>query len=332
MKPMPYRRKLQRIGETFYISIPKKLVEQLQLDQLNEVDVFSQADGSITVYQETENSYLETTLSINVDESKEALRRKIIGTYVDGYDIIRLKSRDKFSDLQRDTIRNETKNLFGLEAVEMASNSITLQCLTEVLPIKKTIQSIQDMLCSMLSEIHSSFEEKNPKIIESTLYSISDVRRLSLVVHRLLRRQILFPSKRTSEMKTIYCVDFLRVIDKMMEISEEIKRIAKVVSINNELSVPQNIQEAFLQSYLKVKNSYEISFQALMSKDVPMANNVLDEVAKMNFDNLWKQLIEVIRISPSTFFYLNTILDSLQHIHACTLNIAEIAIDLAEYD
>ena len=328
---MPYRRKLQRIGESVYISIPKKLVEELRLNQLNEVDVFPQPDGSITVYQENENKYLETILSIDISESKDALRRKIIGTYVDGYDIIRLKSEGKFSDEQRDTIRDETKNLFGLEVVEIASNSITLQCLTEVMPIRKTIQSIHDMLSSIFGEIFSAFEERNSKTVENIIYRISDVKRLSLVVHRLLRRQIFFPSKRTSEMKTIDCVDFLRVIDKMTEISEEIKRIAKDISAESEFLIPKNILETFLKSYLSVKNSYEISIQALMSKDVSMANSVLDEVEKMNFDYLWKQLIEEIRSSPSTFSYVHKILDSLQHIQKCTLNIAEIAIDLAEY-
>lgn len=132
-------------------------------------------------------------------------------------------------------------------------------------------------------------------------------------------------------MKTIDDNDFLRVIYKMTEISEEAKRIAKDISIESEHLIPDNIPEPFLKSYIKVKNSYEMSIQALMSKDVSMANSVLDEVAKIDFDYLWKHLIEEIKISASTFAYFHRVLGRLQQIQICVLNIAEIAIDLAEY-
>jgi len=74
--------------------------------------------------------------------------------------------------------------------------------------------------------------------------------------------------------------------------------------------------------------------QALMSKDVPLANRVLDEKLEPNFDDLWKILSKETILAPEIsgpiLSHIPRIIDSLEQIHVYALEIAEIAIDRAE--
>ena len=73
--------------------------------------------------------------------------------------------------------------------------------------------------------------------------------------------------------------------------------------------------------------------QALMSKDVPLANRVLDEKLELKFDDLGEILLkaeEKAEISGSIFSYISRITDNLKQMYVYALEIAEIAIDRAE--
>lgn len=330
---MSYTRKLQKIGESLFVSLPKSWAEKMQITRGNTVTLVEQLDGSIALYPEVkEDIPRQITLNVDVNESERSLRRRIVGAYVDGFDVIKLEATDKFTEKQQDVIRNITEALFGLEIIEITSNLITIQCLlTKTLPIEKTIWRIHSIIKSMFSETVLALKERNPKAAKGVIKRTRDVKRLSLVVHRLLRSLILFPTKRMPEIKPIDSVDFLRVIDKITESSGSVKKIAESVMMWGQS--PHFILEPLLKICVKVLDLYDWSMQALMSKDVPLANRVLDGKLELDFDNLWDLLMkaeENKEISGSMFSYVHRILDNLKQIHIYALEIAEIAIDRAE--
>ena len=329
---MPYTRKLQKIGESLFVSLPKAWVRRVNLRQGDAVKLVEQADGSIAVYPETKEKNVEqTVLKVAPEESIRSLRRRITGAYVDGFDIIKLEAVENFTSEQYDAIREITEALFGLEIIEVTSNSITIQCLlTKTLPIERAIQRIHSIIRSMFSETISALRERKPETAKDVVKRIRDVKRLSLVVHRLLRGLILFPAEQA--LKPIDSVDFLRVIDKIMEVSGAVRKIAESI-IPREEKVPNYLLKPLLEVSSKVLELYDWSMQALMSKDVPLANRVLDEKLEPSFDDLWEMLQEAedkTEISGLTFSYIHRIIDNLKQIHIYSLEIAEIAIDRAE--
>jgi len=64
----------------------------------------------------------QITLNVDAKETTRSLKRRITGTYVDGFDVIKLKAVDNFTGEQQDAIREITDALFGLEIVEVTSN------------------------------------------------------------------------------------------------------------------------------------------------------------------------------------------------------------------
>lgn len=329
---MSYTRKIQRIGQSLFVSLPKDWVERVQISQGDVATLIEQPDGSVAVYPEIKKEALkETSLDVDINESKRSLRRRIIGAYVDGFDLIKLRAAERLTTQQQDIIREITESLFGLEIIEVTSDSIAIQCLlAKTLPIEKTIHRIHNMIKSMFGEAISALRERNSKAAESAIKRTHDVKRLSLVVHRLLRSPLLFPTEREPEMKPIDIVDFLRVIDKTTEISGSVEKIAESV-ITPEQPFPGFVLEPLLKACAKVLQLYDWSMQALMSSDVPLANRVLDEKVELNVDDFW-QIVKAEKMEPSgpMFSYVHRIIDSLKQIHTYSLEIAEIAIDRAE--
>lgn len=306
----------------------------MQLNRGDTVEVIEQQDGAIVVYPTVKEDTVEQmTLNVHVNESLRSLSRRIRGAFVDGFDIIRLTATDKFTGEQQDSIREIAHSLFGLEIIEVTSNLIRIQCLlTRSLPIEETIQRIHSIVKSMLSETFSALKERNPKAVKGVINRTTDVRRLSFVVHRLLRSPILFPTKRTQKTKPIDSMDFLRVIDKVTEISRSAGKIAENVSTLKQ-PIPDSVLEPLLGTGVKVLDTYDWSIQALMSKDVPLANRILDEKLETEFDVFWdflSKLEEKTEISAPVFSCAHRILDNLKQISTYTLEIAETAIDRAE--
>lgn len=331
---MPYTRRLQRIGQSLFVSLPKAWVKQMQLSRGDTVVLVKQLDGSVALYpQAREETPKQITLGAELDESTRSLRRRITGAYVDGFDLIKLVSAVKFTDEQQDAIREITKDLFGLEIVELSSDSITIQCLlAKTLPIESMIQRIHTTTRSMFGETILSLREGNAKVAESVIKRTRDVKRLSLVVHRLLRSLILFPTERIQEMEPMDSVDFLRVIDRITEISGGVRKIAESV-LTWEQSYSDSVLEKLLRTCSKAMNLYDWSMQALMSKDISLANRVLDENLQPDFDDLWNLLLKAeqkARISAPTFSHIHRIMDNLEQIEVYSQEIAEIAIDRAE--
>ena len=331
---MAYTRKLQKIGESLFVSLPKTWIERMQLNKGDLVMLVEQPDYSVVIHPGVKNESLkQIILNVDIEESTRSLRRRITGAYVDGFDIIKLRAVDKFTEEQQDVIREIIKALFGLEIIELTSNFITIQCLlTKTLPIESTMQRIHSIIKSMFSETISALKERNPKAVKGVIKRTQDVKRLSLVLHRLLRSLVLFPIERTPELKPIDSVDFLRVIDKIAEVSRIVKKIAESVVIW-ELSFPDSILEPLLVICVRILELYDWSMQALMSKDVPLANRVLDEKLELRIDDLGEIALkaeEMGEISCPKFPHILRIIDNLKQMYVYSLEIAEIAIDRAE--
>lgn len=130
---MPVTRKLQKIGESFFVSVPKAWVKRFQLEKGNIVKLVEQPDGSIALYPKVEGSTVEqTTLIVDVNEALGSIRRRINEAYIDGFDVIRLKAKDKFTEDQQNIIREIIKDLFGLKIIEVTPKQITIQYVYEL--------------------------------------------------------------------------------------------------------------------------------------------------------------------------------------------------------
>ena len=332
---MSESRKLQRIGgNTLYVSLPKRWTNRMQLKQGDKVTLTPLADDSMSIYPTARKERpREIVLEINAKDSRQSLKREITSAYVDGFDIIKLKTEERLTEEQQDVIREIVDHLFGLELIELTGNTITIQCLLkETLPIEKTIQRIHNVILSMFSETVSALKEQDINLVKGLTRRMYDVKRLSLVTNRLLRSQILFPrSAEQREVSLIDCVDYLRIVHIIAEIADNVNKISESVIALSEQTLPKSILDPLCQECIPVQDLYGQSIQALLSKDIQLANRILD--SKLTLQNLWKLCIqadEKSEISSLALSHAYLLVDNLKQIQQYSIEIAEIAIDRAE--
>ena len=316
------------------MSLPKRWTREVGLMQGDRVTLIPQPDGSISVYSTTrQKSQREIVLEVRAEDSNQSVKRGIVAAYVDGFDLIKVKTRERLSEEQHDIIREAIENLFGLEVIEVARNIITIQCLLkQTLPIEKTMERIHTMILSMFGETISALEEQDSGLITGLTRRMHDVKRLSLVTHRLLRSMILFPRlTEQGKMNSMDCADYLQVIHLITEIAENVKSISETIITRGEHPFPEYILKPLCRKCVHLRDLYDQSIRALLSKDVRLANLALD--SELALENLRKLCIEADDKSEISCLALSNaylLIDNLKQIQRYTKEIAEVAIDQAE--
>jgi len=305
----------------------------MQLKRGDLITLISQQNGSISVYpEEREEKPRQIDLEFN-EESEQSLRRRITGAFVDGFDIIQVRTKKRFTDEQHDTVREITAELFGLEVVNVEANTVTIECLLKpTLPIEKTIDRIHDIVKSMFNEAISALREHDIKLAEGVPRRIRDIKRLSIVIYRALRSLILYPTLASKgRMSLIDSVDFLHVLHRITGVAHNVKTSSESIVKMNTQVLPTSISEPLSEVFKLTQVLYEKAIQALISKDVKIADYVLD--TRPDFEKLWTLCLRAsnnAEISGLVFSYVHRIIDSLTQTWQYAAEIAEIAIDRAE--
>lgn len=305
----------------------------MQLKRGDIVTLIPQQDGSISVYpEEKEEEFKQIVLEIN-EESEQSLRRRITGAYVDGFDIIQLRTKDRFNGKHHDIIREITEELFGLEVVHSSSNIVTIECLLKPnLPIEKTIDRILNITKAMFEETISALKEHDINLARGVGRRIRDIKRLSLVIYRALRSMILYPTLAAREkMSLVDSVDYLHVLHRITGTAYNIKKSSESIVNMGTQTLPMSVSKRLSETSDLTRKLYEEAIQALMSNDIVLADHVLD--VEPDYDELWNLCLKASQnsqITSLTFSYVHRIIDNLTQIQQYAAEIAEIAIDRAE--
>jgi len=334
---MSETRKLQKIGKTLYVSIPKSWSKKMQLRRGDKVNMILHPDNSMCISSiNSQETPREITLTIKPQTSTHSIKREIVAAYVDGFDIIKVNATESISEEKHDAIREIINSLFGLELIEISKNSMTIQCLLKrSLEIDKTIHRIHNVISSMFEETIALLRKQNSNPISGLSRRMEDIRRLHLVSNRLLRSFLLFPdSKNQMEISLIDCVDYVQILHLISEIASNVHRISQSVSSLNNYELPKQVTEPLYQISSTIKRSLDKSVEALLAKDITLANQILDlkQTSEINLEELWKYCSN---IGNSTFSsrilsHSYLIIDCLKRINHHSSEISEIAIDRAE--
>lgn len=332
---MSETRKLQQIGGTsLYVSLPKHWTSQMQLKRGDKVVLTPQPDGSMYIYPTIRpEKPRQIILDIRDEETTQSIKRRIIAAYMDGFDVIQMKASKRLTDEQHDVIDEITTALFGLEVIEVKSNMVTMHCLlTPMLPIEKTLQRVHNIISSMFTETILALKNHDANLARGVSKRIQDVTKLSLVVHRALRSVVLFPGAiNQTEVTLIDCVDYLRVLHRIVEIAGNVNKIAESAVALGEQALPQYILEPTCEACNFILNLYNQSVEALKHQDIQLADNILD--SKLTFEKLWRLCIEAdekSEISSLVLSHASLVIDNLNETQEYTAEIAEITIERAE--
>ncbi|MDX1596553.1 MAG: phosphate uptake regulator PhoU, partial [Nitrosopumilaceae archaeon] len=168
-------RRLQKIGSSILVSLPKEWVDENNLEKSSQVELET-GQNSISI---TTDKGLKQTKELKISyplPKNENIVADITGAYLLGYDLIRINSNTIIPGEDREKIRNSMRRLVGMEIVEEDSSHINMQFLldsTTLNPAKilKRMSSIalgmfEDVLNGLISEDKTNLQTLSNRDVE----------------------------------------------------------------------------------------------------------------------------------------------------------------------
>jgi len=205
------------------------------------------------------------------------LGREIIGTYLLGFDVIKVEGKERISFEMREVVKNTVSHLVGLEIVEEDYASIVLQCLLEPsgFPPEKILRRGYMIAASMHRDVAKAFVDGDVSLAKSVMARDDEGNRLYFLLVRILRTIVQNPGlSENLGVGPVECLDY-RVAASLVEaIGDECVRVsAKTVELNGE-KLDEDLRKQFLAFHLACYSAHEDALTAFLSGSVDLAEKV----------------------------------------------------------
>lgn len=226
--------RLQAIGGSYYIALPKEWLRRLELGKGSYVEVSIEHDGTLKIkpirpFEKEEIEKEAFSVDVDIDiQNKESVYTLLISLYLGGYDLITLHLKD---DAARSAVRNainKAKNvLLGFEIVDEDSSSITLHVLsssdTDVLTL---IRNMNKIARSMYLDVLPALIKKDLEKAYEIEARDQDLNRLYFYITRVIRKKVALSIEPNEILRL---VDLRMMAKAIEEIGDDAKKAAKIV-------------------------------------------------------------------------------------------------------
>jgi phosphate uptake regulator len=224
------------------------------------------------------------------------LSREIIGTYLLGFDIIRIESKGQMSFDARETVKTAGGRLVGLEIVEEDYSTIVLQCLLEptMFPPEKILRRAYAIAAGMHRDGINALVDGNLHSAKSVMARDDEVNRLYFLLVRILRTIIQNPSLSESlGIRPIDCLDYRLAASLVEAIGDECVQIAAKVEDLEGSKLTDDLKKALISFHDCCFKAHESAMGAFFGGDIAVAEDVRErrkkmEVASVNVERMAK--------------------------------------------
>jgi phosphate uptake regulator len=187
-----FTRRLQRIGSSILVSLPKEWVDVNKLDKGAQVEIETTQNNLSIRTQQSKRPSKEITISYPLPKG-ENIVANITGAYLLGYDIIRIKGKSPISVTDRESIRASMRRLVGMEIVDEDATNISVQFLldeTSVNP-QNILKRMSSIALGMFSDVVLSLESGDKTNLETISNRDAEINRQYFLLVRLIRSTIM---------------------------------------------------------------------------------------------------------------------------------------------
>ena len=211
-------RRLQKIGSSILVSLPKEWVDANNLDKSSQVELETGQD-SISI---SANKEIRPTKDLVISyplPKDENIVADITGAYLLGYDIIQINSKSIIPGEDREKIRNSMRRLVGMEIIEEDSSKINMQFLldTTTLNPEKILKRMSSIALGMYDDVTSGLVSKDKSNLKTLAKRDVEVNRQYFLLVRLIRSTLV--DKRLANVFNLENIDVLdyRVAANLLE-------------------------------------------------------------------------------------------------------------------
>lgn len=211
-------RRLQRIGSSILVSLPKEWVVANNLDKGNQVELETGQDTiSISANKEMRPTK-ELIISYPLPKD-ENIVADITGAYLLGYDIIQITSKLIIPGEDREQIRNSMRRLVGMEIIEEDASNINMQFLLDATTLnpEKILKRISSIALGMYDDVSNGLILDDKSNLQTLSKRDVEVNRQYFLLVRLIRSTLV--DKRLANVFNLENIDILdyRVAANLLE-------------------------------------------------------------------------------------------------------------------
>jgi phosphate uptake regulator len=255
-------RKLQKISGSFFVSLPKKWIENFNLSSKSPIAIDVRTDGSLTISPKLEQEDLSLKDEL-ILHSSPFIAREIVKHSLSGQtNIVVISDKEIDKDL-RSEIRWLVNGLPNTEIIEDQRQRLVIQNFGyKKIPTKKLIQRLLYLVADMLENL---IEDR----VDDLKYNFDQLRKFYfiLVTHiRTYLRTGIYVSEDT-DFTPLEAMDYRMFCEKI----EEIGKILRDMRVND------NVREFFLE----INKYFNDVVNAYLKKDLVLAHKAWLKKAKL---------------------------------------------------
>ncbi|MCE9651935.1 MAG: phosphate uptake regulator PhoU [Nitrosarchaeum sp.] len=211
-------RRLQRIGSSILVSLPKEWVVANNLDKSSQVELETGEDTiSISANKEMRPTK-ELVISYPLPKD-ENIVADITGAYLLGYDIIHITSKSIIPGENREQIRNSMRRLVGMEIIEEDASNINMQFLLDATTLnpEKILKRMSSIALGMYDDVSNGLILDDKSNLQTLSKRDVEVNRQYFLLVRLIRSTLV--DKRLANVFNLENIDILdyRVAANLLE-------------------------------------------------------------------------------------------------------------------
>lgn len=211
-------RRLQRIGSSILVSLPKDWILENHLEKNVEVELETSPDSVLITTNKGRRPLKEVIISYPLPK-EENIVADITGAYLLGYDMIKIESKFNIPIRDRDNIRNSMRRLVGMEIVEEDASTITMQFLLDTASLnpQKILKRTSTIVLGMFNDVYTSLISKDKLNLQTLPSRDVEVNRQYFLLVRLVRSIMIDPRlSKTFHLENIDVLDY-RLASNLLE-------------------------------------------------------------------------------------------------------------------
>jgi phosphate uptake regulator len=319
-------------GASFVVTLPKEWAEGQRIKKNDPIGMTVQPDGTLLITKNTTDEILQQTKEIDCSTIADPafLFRLLIGTYIMGFNMIRLTSKQVFLPFVRSVVRDYTQMTIGQEVVEETETLIAIKDLLNPveMPFDNTIKRMFVIVKNMHKDAITALETHNKSLAEDVIKRDIDADRLNWLIARQTNMILLHASlSRKMEISPDIAMHYYLLSRIIERVGDHAVRIAEhtlpIIDIDIDKKTLTMIKKASLMS-LEIFDRSIVSF---FSADMKEANRNIESIHSL--ENICGEINNMIlKQETLTAISLNYISESIRRAGEYGGDISETIINL----
>jgi phosphate uptake regulator len=256
-----FTRRLQKIGSSILVSLPKEWIDANNLKKSNQVEIETNQNNLSIRTQLSKRHSKEVVISYPLSKG-EGIVPTITGAYLLGFDIIRIVGKSSISIIDRESVRGSMRKLVGLEIIDEDAANISVQFLLDETSInpQNILKRMSSIALGMFNDVVLALKSGDKTNLEAVANRDAEINRQYFLLVRLIRSTIM--DTRLADIFNLENIDILdyRIAANTLEIAGD-----TVVELSK-LLIKSNLSKVELKKlYDFAKDMEEIQIKSIDS-------------------------------------------------------------------